>query len=123
MHHHPCSGIGYEEATPCSMCQSGLCRTGVVMAHYSSHTGVKSVPVSHRPHLVCQSLDMAKRRTYPKSTVDPDAAAAAGAAAGAAVETALQSIEASAATAGGGGAAAMAQPAPAGAAVGDHSQR
>ena len=55
------------------MCQTGLCRTGVAMVHYSSHSGVKSVPVSHRPHLVCEALDMAKTRTYPQSTTDPDA--------------------------------------------------
>ena len=65
-------GVGYEEAVPCPMCNKAVHRLGMVRVHYSSHAGVKSEPVAHRPHLVCESLEAALLRRYPAGTVDPD---------------------------------------------------
>ncbi|RYG53846.1 hypothetical protein EON66_07960 [archaeon] len=65
-------GIGYEEAIPCPMCQTALCQLGVAKAHYSSHSGIITVPVSYRPHLHCETYTMALAREYPKGTHKPD---------------------------------------------------
>lgn len=73
-------GVGYEEATPCSMCQTGLCQLGVSHSHFSSHAGLVSVPVTHRPNLFCDTYSMALRRTYPKGSRNPDLPEAAAAA-------------------------------------------
>jgi hypothetical protein len=78
------------------MCQTGLCRLGIAQAHYSSHRGVVTVPVSHRPHLECATYDLALKRVYPKGTARPDAAPLASAAAPAA-EAAAATVAAAAA--------------------------
>ena len=65
-------GVGYEEATPCSMCQTGLCQLGVAQSHFSSHSGLVTVPVSHRPHLHCETYAMGLQRIYPKGSKNPD---------------------------------------------------
>ena len=65
-------GVGYEEAAPCAMCQTGLCQLGVSMVHYSSHAGLITQAVSHKPSLRCQTYAMALQRSYPKGATNPD---------------------------------------------------
>lgn len=68
---HAC---GYEEAVPCPMCQRALCRTGVGKATFSSHAGLKTLPVTHKPDLSCAALDAALVRVYPDDrATNPDA--------------------------------------------------
>jgi hypothetical protein len=71
-------GVGYEEAAPCSMCQTGLCQLGVAMAHFSSHSGLVSQPVNHKPALQCDTYAMALTRVYPKGSTKPDGGPAGG---------------------------------------------
>jgi hypothetical protein len=66
-------GLGYEEAVACVMCNKGLARLGVGVQHFSSHTGVRTLRVGSNPALVCESLELARRRVYPEGTADPDA--------------------------------------------------
>jgi tRNA(Arg) A34 adenosine deaminase TadA len=93
-------GVGYEEAVPCPMCNKGLIRLGVRRVHFSSHAGVRSEALAHKPALACESLEAAASRRYPEGTADPDAQDAAEAA-----EDAAEAA-AAAAAAGGGGAGA-----------------
>jgi hypothetical protein len=70
------AGIGYEEAVACVMCNKGLYKLGLARQYYSSHAGVRCQALAAAPKagMVCESLDMARRRTYPPGTADPDAA-------------------------------------------------
>lgn len=65
-------GVGYELAIPCAMCAKALCRLGVAKAVFSSHSGLVTNPVNFKPALECESLSMARIRTYPEGTQDPD---------------------------------------------------
>jgi hypothetical protein len=68
------TGVGYELATPCAMCAKALCATGTGGALFTSHVGLTSTPVHHKPELSCESLDSARLRVYPVDvTADPDA--------------------------------------------------
>ena len=68
------AGIGYEEAIACVMCNKGLFKLGLAKQHYSSHSGVRSQSMTsgHKPTMVCESYEMALRRTYPLGTKNPD---------------------------------------------------
>ncbi len=65
-------GLGYEEAIACVMCTKGSTRLGIARQHFSSHGGVKSLGVSHRAEVQCESLALALTRTYPEGTSNPD---------------------------------------------------
>ena len=58
------------------MCQTGLCQLGVGTVHFSSHAGLITLPVTHKPALRSQTYAMALRRTYPKGATRPDVEAA-----------------------------------------------
>jgi hypothetical protein len=68
------AGIGYEEAVACVMCNKGLFKLGLARQYFSSHSGVRSQAMvsGHKPAMVCESYDMALRRTYPPGTANPD---------------------------------------------------
>jgi hypothetical protein len=68
------AGIGYEEAMACIMCNKGLYKLGLTKQYFSSHSGVRtqSMTSGHKPGMVCESYEMARRRTYPPGTVNPD---------------------------------------------------
>lgn len=65
-------GVGYEEAVACVMCNKALCRLGLQRQHFSAGNGVRSQTSAHRPALICESYEMAKRRIYPPGTQNPD---------------------------------------------------
>jgi hypothetical protein len=68
------AGIGYEEAMACIMCNKGLYKLGLTKQYFSSHSGVRSQSMTsgHKPGMVCESYEMARRRTYPSGTHNPD---------------------------------------------------
>jgi len=67
-------GVGYEEAVACIMCTKAATRVGIAAQHFSSHSGVRRLTTSHRPSVVCETLDLALRRVYPEgsNTENPD---------------------------------------------------
>jgi hypothetical protein len=71
-------GVGYEEAVACVMCNKALCKFGLATQHFSAGNGVRSQTSAHRPALVCESYELAKKRTYPPGTLDPDVGDEAG---------------------------------------------
>lgn len=65
-------GVGYEEARPCPMCNKGVHNLGVYAVHYSSHSGIKSEKISHKPGLKCESYEFALTASYPQGTFNPN---------------------------------------------------
>jgi hypothetical protein len=73
-------GVGYEEGVACVMCTKAATRVGVGVQHFSSHSGVRRLTISHKPSVQCESLELALRRVYPpgSKTENPDLAEEAG---------------------------------------------
>lgn len=65
-------GAGYEEAVPCAMCNKALHGLGVKSVAFSSHSGIKRQTLVPRPGLLCEAYELAKKRTYPETTQNPD---------------------------------------------------